>query len=147
METNQASGGTYRPTLNRETGAPDAPPLAELFNRFSYDLKELARSEATLAKREVEDKLTQVKQDAAGLALGGAAIVGGSLVLLAAAVLALALIMPAWLAAMLVGVVVTGAGVGLVLAAKAKLSRLRLTPDRTLASVGRDVEELKRAAT
>ncbi len=125
----------------------ESPPLANLFERLSEDIKLLARQELDLAKHELGNSFDQAKQQAATLALGGAALAAGLLVLLAAAVLGLALLMPAWVAALVVGGVVSLSGVVLVLSGKASLARINFKPERTMASVSKDVSAIKRAAT
>ena len=131
----------------RERSQPESPPLAELFDRLAADLKLLARQEADLARHELGDSLAQAKQQAATLVLGAAALSAGVLVLLAAAVLGLALLIPAWTAAFVVGGVVSIAGALLVLTGKAKLSRINFKPEHTLAGVSKDVSTIKTAAT
>jgi O-antigen/teichoic acid export membrane protein len=79
--------------------------------------------------------------------LGVAALAAGLLVLLAAAVLALATLMPAWGAALVVGGAVTALGVLLLMSSKAKLSRVNLKPEQTIDSVQSDVSAIKKAAT
>jgi hypothetical protein len=81
------------------------------------------------------------------LALGGAALGAGALVLLAALVLVLGLLMPVWLAALLVGGCFTAAGAVVFLRARAKLSEVQLMPERTIQNVQRDVAAVKGAAT
>jgi len=132
------------------TGTPprvNTPPLTEIVQHISRDFQELAKTEAALAKHELSEGLNAAKREAAALALGAAALAGGALALLSAAILALALIMPAWLAALIVGATVSGVGVVLLLTGKSKLARLHLTPDNTLEGLRRDAEAIKRAAT
>ena len=131
----------------RKTESEESPPLAELVGRLSTDLKLLAREETELAKRELGEKVDEAKMQVAALALGGSAIAGGALVLLAAAVLGLAVVMPAWLAALIVGIVVAGTGGLLVMTGKAKLSRINVKPERTLEGLRRDVSAIKGAVS
>jgi predicted phage tail protein len=133
--------------ITKDRSQPESPPLGNLFERLADDLKLLARQEVDLAKHELGDSFDQAKQQAATLALGAAALGAGLLVLLAAAVLGLALLMPAWLAALIVGGLVSMGGAVLVLSGKAKLSRVNFKPERTLESMSRDVSAIKRAAT
>jgi hypothetical protein len=60
-------------------------------------------------------------------------------------VLALALAVPAWLSAVLVGLVVTVVGAVLLARGKKSLENLDLKPKKTVASVKRDVEMMKEA--
>ena len=131
----------------RKTESEESQPLAELVGRLSSDLRLLAKEEAELAKRELSEKLDQAKLQAATLALGASAAAGGALLLLAAAVLGLALVVPAWLAALVVGLIVLGAGGLLVATGKAKLARIRVQPDRALAGLRRDVDAIKGAVS
>jgi hypothetical protein len=138
---------TSHPTgISAQHSRPE-PALAELVGRLTDDLKQLTRREAELAKHELGEKLDDAKRPAAALGLGVAALSAGLMVLLAASVLALATLMPAWAAALLVGGLTTSLGVALLLTAKVQLSRLSFTPQRTLESVERDVAAIKRAAT
>jgi UPF0716 family protein affecting phage T7 exclusion len=132
--------------ISAEQSRPE-PALAELIGRLTDDIKLLTRQEAELAKHEIGEKLDDAKRPAAALGLGVAALAAGLMVLLAASVLALATLMPAWGAALLVGALTTSLGVALLLTAKAQLARLSFTPERTLESVERDVAAIKRAAT
>jgi predicted phage tail protein len=129
-------------------GAPRPPDdsLPELIRRFSDDFKLLARQEAALAKRELTEKLSQAARQALQLALGAGALFLGLLVLLAAAVLALATIMPAWAAALLIGGSLSLLGVVLVLSGKTKLSRMDLEPQQAVEGVRQDVAAIKKAA-
>jgi predicted phage tail protein len=132
--------------LHTDRIPPESSPLAELIGRLSDDLKLLTRQEAELAKRELSESLHEAKRQAAQLAVGGGAFLAGLLVLLAAAVLALATVIPAWSAALVVGGVVSLLGLMLVLAGKSKLSRVNFKPEQTLKSVERDISAIKQAA-
>ena len=132
--------------ISAEHSRPE-PALAELVGRLADDIKQLTRQEAELAKHELGEKLDDAKRPAAALGLGVAALSAGLMVLLAASVLALATLMPAWGAALLVGGLTSALGAVLLLTAKVQLSRLSFTPTRTLENVERDVAAIKRAAT
>lgn len=123
------------------------PPLAQLVGRLSEDLQQLARREAQLAKHELSESLDRAKQQVAALVLGGAALAAGFLTLLGAAVAALALAMPAWAAACLVGGTVSLIGAVLFLSARAQLARVSFAPGRAIQGVQDDVSAIKRAAT
>lgn len=129
------------------TESGESQPLVEIVSRLSNDLQLLAREEAALAKREIGEKLSQAKPHAASLVLGVVVAAGGGLALVAAAVLALSLVLAAWLAALIVGVTLLGVGALLIGSGKAKLSRINLKPERTLESMRKDVAAIKRAIT
>jgi len=85
---------------------PADASLGDLVRNMSADLSRLVRNEVQLAQTEITEKL---KHAGAGVgAFGGAGVLAlyGVGVLIAAAVLGLALVLPAWLAALIVGVVV-----------------------------------------
>lgn len=144
METNHH---TPAPVASTPQPARESQPLGELLGRLAQDLSLLARRETDLAKHEIGEKLDQAKEQAATLAIGGAALFAGTLVLLTSAVLALALVLPAWAAALTVGSAVTLVGIALLVTARTKLSRVHAFPARTLQSVERDIRAIKRAAT
>lgn len=125
---------------------PETSPLADLVGKLSDDLKLLTRQEAELAKRELSESFNQAKREAAQLALGGVALGAGFLVLLAAAVLALATVMPAWGAALVVGAVLSLLGTMLMVVGKSRLAKVNFRPQRTLDSMERDIAAIKQAA-
>lgn len=122
------------------------PPLADLVGRLSDDLKLLARQEGELAKRELRESFDKAKHEAAGLAVGAGALLVAVLTLDAAAVLALATVLPAWAAALVVAAVTAALGVALVLRARTKLSGLTLKPQQAAQNVEADIAAIKRAA-
>ena len=125
---------------------PESPPLAELVSRLSDDLKLLTRQEVELAKRELSGSLEQTKRTVTQLALGAGALAAGLLVLLAAAVLALATLMPAWSAALLVGGAVSGLGAVFLMVGKSHLSDVSFKPTQALQGFEKDVSAIKKAA-
>jgi hypothetical protein len=126
--------------------AAEPPPLADVVGRLSSDLRLLAKQEAELAKHEIGDRLNEAKRQAIPLTLGAVALIGGGLALLAAAVLALGLVLPVWLAALLIGAVMVVAGAASVWSGKTKLAHVNFKPEATLESVRRDVNAIKRGA-
>ena len=114
-------------------GTPQHPPspppadasLGELVKAMSADLSRLVRNEIQLAQTEISAK---IKTAGIGVgAFGGAGVLAlyGLGVLIAAAVLGLALVLPAWLAALIVGIVVLAIAGVAALVGKKKLERGR----------------------
>ena len=96
------------PGANTSTAGPTSSDssVGDLVKAMSADLSRLLRDEIQLAQTEIGAK---VKTAGVGVgAFGGAGVLAlyGLGVLSAAAVLGLALVLPAWLAALIVGVVV-----------------------------------------
>lgn len=120
-------------------------PLAELVAQVSRDGSLLLKQELELAKQELGEKARGLTKATVSLAVGGLVLYAGVLALVAALALLLALALPAWLAAGLVGLVVTGVGAVMVGQGKKKLTELDLEPKKTLESVKRDVEVVEGA--
>jgi hypothetical protein len=129
--------------------SPDVPaqerPLGELVSQLVRDGSELVRQEVALGKREMAENLNGFKRQLAAMAAGGVMAVLGGLALTAALILLLAQFMPSWVAALIVGVLLS-AGAGIALArGKAKLAQLELMPEKTEQSVRRDIDAIKGA--
>ncbi len=121
--------------------------LGELFGDLSRETSTLVRQEVTLAKAELTQTATQVGKDVGVLAVGGAIAYAGLLALLAllaAVVLGLvAFGLPAWLAALIVGVVVAGGGYALVRRGLSALKGVDMAPRQTMDTLTEDVNALK----
>lgn len=124
-------------------GRAEPSTFTSLFSNLTDEVRTLVRNEIQLAQAEMAAKATQAAKGAASIAIAGAVMFCGLLVLLAAAVFGLSTVMPAWLAALIVGVVVLIIGAIMVQAGRKKLQKLNLTPDRTVASFRNDKEFTK----
>jgi predicted phage tail protein len=130
----------------RSGAAPEAS-IAELVKELSDQTSRLARREVDLAKAELA-----VKGKRAGLGagmFGGAGVVGfyGLGVLIAAAVLGLATAIAAWLAALIVAVVLGGIAGLLALQGKTKVQQATPpVPEQATESVKEDVQWAKTRA-
>jgi len=118
--------------------------IGELLRDLANDSTALIRQELTLARTEAQEKLhqsiTAVVLMVAGGFLGFAALI----VLLDALVYGLTEAgLERWLAALIVGGVVAAIGFLLVRKGQNDLSATRLTPDRTAASVRKDINLVK----
>ncbi len=92
----------------------DDRSLGELFSELSQETTTLVRQEMNLAKAEMSQKASRVGKDVGFLAAGGAVAYAGLLAILAGVIALLGLIIPLWLSALLVGLVVAGVGYFLV---------------------------------
>jgi hypothetical protein len=117
---------------------------AGLLRRLVDDLSILMRKELALARAEISQSIDEAKTGLAGAAIGGAVLYAGLLTLLAAVVLLLAEVMPAWGAALLVGAIAAIAGFAMVKSAQKKLRPSNLKPEYTQESLRRDKEVLQR---
>jgi predicted phage tail protein len=89
------------------------------------------RQELALLKAELHEKFSRTGQGTAPLAAGALTLFSGWLVLLAAAVLGFATIVPAWLAALIIGLVVSAIGAALIYIGKRRVDMQSLLPRRT----------------
>jgi hypothetical protein len=123
---------------------PDpAKPAGQLLNDLGEELRRLAHAEVQLAMTEARRKGKRAKMGVA--AFGAAAVLGlgGFGVLLACASLALALVLPGWLAALLVGVVVLAlAGICALIGRSSWRRVMPLLPQWTMTSVREDIETI-----
>lgn len=116
--------------------------IGMLFTNLANEVTGLIRKESELAKVEMSEKTHQVMGAVVSLAIAGAVLFSGFLVLLAAAVFGLNTVLPPettpWLSALIVGGVVVVIGLILLQAGRKKLKPDSLMPTRTLASLRRD---------
>ncbi|AKF06363.1 phage holin family protein [Sandaracinus amylolyticus] len=119
--------------------------LPQLLRDLSNDSMTLIRKEAQLFRAETEQKITTAQRQGIVLGAGGMIAYLGLLSLTAALVLALALVMPAWLAALLVGFVLIAAGVTAMVMGKNRLQSEQLAPKESIRSVKNDVRMVREA--
>jgi drug/metabolite transporter (DMT)-like permease len=100
-----------------------------------------------LARAEMSEKVTQVGNGLASLIIGGFVLFAGLLKLLDAAIYGIGELMPPeqspWLAALIVGVIVTVIGIVMFQKGRSNLKPRHLTPQRTVESLHRDKEFAK----
>jgi len=117
--------------------------LGELFGELTRDISALARQEIQLAKVEMSQKASEAGKNVGFLAVGGAIAYAGFLAILAAIVIALAAVMPWWLSALIVGLVVAGVGAFLIQRGRQNLTNMDPTPRQTVETLKEDREWAK----
>jgi uncharacterized membrane protein YqjE len=123
---------------------PQEPPIGALVHRLSEQIPELVRSELRLAQAELTEKGKR-----AGLGIGMFSAAGllaflGISTLVATAVLGLAHLVPDWVAALIVAVVLfAGAGVVALVGKKEVAQATPPAPERAMAGVREDVATVK----
>jgi uncharacterized membrane protein YqjE len=126
------------------TSDPADKSVGDLVRNLSEDLSRLVRDEIRLAQAEVSEK---AKKAGIGIgAFGGAGVIAlyGLGVLIAAAVLGLATAVPAWLAAIIVAVVLfVVAGVAALIGRKKLQQAAPPVPTRAIETTKADVAEIK----
>ncbi len=101
----------------------DDRSLGELFAELAQETSTLVRQEVTLAKTELTHKASRAGRHVGVLAAGAAVAYAGLLAILAGIIALLNLVMPLWVGALLVGVVVGVVGYVLVRRALEALKR------------------------
>jgi fatty acid desaturase len=115
------------------------PSVGQLFADLSREMTTLVRQEIALATTEMGRKVSRVGRDVGFLALGGAVAYAAFLAIVAAAILLLGAVLPGWLAALIVGVVVAAVGYLLVHNGLAALKREDLAPHQTIDTLKEDL--------
>ena len=121
----------------------DNRPLGDLFSDLATDMSSLVRQEVALAKLEVTQKAKYLGKNVGYLVVGGAVAYAGLLAVIAAIIMLLDRVMPAWGAALLVGVVVAGIAWLLIGKAMAALQQADLTPRETVETLKEDATWMK----
>jgi hypothetical protein len=135
-------------TVPAASGADDVQSAStgELVKRLSTQLSELIRGELELARAELTAKGKRAGTGAGLAGAGGVVALYGVGALIAAAIAALALVMPVWLSALIVGVVLLLVAGVLALAGRSQLRRATPPmPEQAVEGVQRDVETVKGA--
>lgn len=117
--------------------------LGDLFSELAAETSTLVRQEVALAQTELTQKATSVGKNVGFLVVGGAVGYAALLAVLAAAIIGLAMFVPAWAAALIVGVVVGIIAFLLISSALKSLKQTELTPRQTVKSLKEDAEWLK----
>jgi hypothetical protein len=127
--------------------APENASTGQLISQLTEQISRLVRDEARLAQAEVTHK---AKKLGAGAGLfGGAGLVAffGLAALITAAILALALVLPDWLAALIVAVVLLAVAGVLALVGKKDVQKgSPPVPTEAIASVKTDIATMKESA-
>lgn len=125
----------------------DRRSLAGLFSDLWRDTSVLVQDEVELARVEMAEKVSQVGSGIATIAVAGAILFAGFLLLLLAAVAVLALVLPpdhaAWLSPLIVGGVIVAIGLAALASGRKDLKTDRLRPSRTMTSLRRDRDLVK----
>lgn len=120
-------------------------PLKDLLRDLSSDSTTLIRQESELFRREMDGRIARVQREVSLLGSGGFVAAIGVLALTAALILALALVMAAWAAALLVGALYVVVGGILLLTGQQKLKHEELAPKESIRSVKTDLRTMREA--
>ena len=125
----------------------DDRTLGELFSELAQETSALVRQEVILAKTEMGQKASRAGRHVGVLAAGGAVAYAGLLAILAAVIVLLDNVMPLWLSALLVGIVVAVVGYILVRRAIDALKREDFAPRETMQTLKEDQQWAKDQTT
>lgn len=117
--------------------------LGEVVADVFRDGSELIRQEIELAKTEIRENLSRIAKDGIGVAIGAVLALVGMLALVAAAILGLAEVVPAWLAALIVGGVLALIGLIMVMAGLRGIREGGIAPERTMETLREDARMVK----
>lgn len=118
-------------------------PLGDLFSDLASEMSNLVRQEVALARVEISQKAKYAGRNIGYLVVGGAVAYAALLAVLAAVIMLLDKVMPAWGAALLVGVIVAAIGWLLIGKAMSALQQMEVTPRETVETLKEDAAWVK----
>jgi hypothetical protein len=130
----------------RNVEARDYESTPSLLRRLVSDVSSLFAQELALLKAETVESIGDLKTAAVSLMMGGAVAFMGAFFLLLAAVYGLSNVVDPWLAALIVGGVVTLIGVIMLMTGSKKLEPRAVAPSRTAESLRKDTQMIKGVA-
>ena len=134
-----------RPTTQPER-APDERSAGYLVKQVSEQTSKLVRQEIALARLEIREKIRHFEIGAGLLGAAAFCALFGAATLVAALVLVLATAMDAWLAALVVAVVLLGGAGIMALSGKRQIAQATPpAPEQAVENVQADIEEVKRS--
>jgi uncharacterized membrane protein len=132
------------PAIDERQSRMEPQKISELVRNLLDQVSTLFRQELNLAIAELSRSLTVLIIGLTSVAVAAALLFAGLLVLLFAAVTGLALVLPAWLAAVVVGVVVLLIGASLLGVGVSRFKAATVPPKRSVESLRKDKDVLTR---
>ena len=129
--------------MNERSTDLENKPLGDLFGDLATEMSNLVRQEVALARVEISQKAKYAGRNIGYLIVGGAVAYAALLAVLAAVIMLLDRVMPAWGAALLVGVVVAAVGWLLIGKAMSALQQMDVTPRETVETLKEDAAWVK----
>lgn len=137
MATNEKEGSELRER-----------PIGEVARDLTQDLSLLVRQELELAKAEMSQKGRVAAPGLGMIGAAGVAAIAAAGALTAFAILVLALFLPEWLSALIVGVLLAAAAYALAIQGKERVAEAGPpVPEQTVETVKEDVQWAKTRAT
>lgn len=132
------------PVSSRD-GQAGSPSVGQLLTELSEQTSRLVRDELQLAQVELKETVKHAGMGAGMFSAAGLLALYGFGVLIATGIIALALLLPWWLSALIVAVVLLLVAAILALVGKKQIQQASPTPERTVKNVKRDVATVKEA--
>jgi len=121
----------------------DGRSITDLVRDIVYNVQDIVRSEARLAKTEMWEEARKAKAAGIFFGVGSLAAIFALLFLLQTAFLALALILPGWAAALVVGLVLGVIAALVLTVAVNRFKQIHPTPERTVETIKENVQWVK----
>ena len=121
--------------------------LGDLFSELAGETGTLVRQEVAFAQAELTHKATKAGKNIGYLVVGGAVGYAAALAIIAGVILLLAVVIPAWLAAMLVGIVIGGVAYFMITSGLEQLKKTDPLPRNTIETLKEDAKWLKKEVT
>jgi hypothetical protein len=134
---------TTKDFRSRVSAMPENESTPSLLRRLVDDVGALFAQELALLKAETMQSVAELKAAVASIAIGGAVAFMGAFFLLLAAVYGLSNVVEPWLAALIVGGVVTLIGIIMLATGRRKLEPSAIAPRRTAAALRKDTQMVK----
>lgn len=142
----ERQGVTHVPSRAHDP-ARSRDSIPGLIKQLADDVSTLFRKEFSLARAEMREAAGEFKSGAASLATGLGLVISGILFVVLAAVFGLALYIPLWAAALVVGIAVLVIGMVTVKAQQKKLRPEAFVPERTVESLHKDRNAARRVSS
>lgn len=121
--------------------------IGDLFSELASETSTLIRQEMALAQTEMTQKATKAGKNVGYLAVGGAVGYAGLLAIVAGVIMGLSYLIPAWIAALLVGAVIAIASYVLISSGLTALKNMDVKPTATVETIKEDAQWLKNQVT
>lgn len=118
--------------------------ITELISRIKFDISTIIRREFALIRIELSDKIKRMIVDAIMIVAGAIVLFLGIQVLIATAIIALSYVIPLWLSALIIGLVLFIAGGAGAVSGINRLKKTDWMPRNSLKLFKEDVSWLKR---
>lgn len=128
-----------------ERGVKDERSIGDLFSELANETSTLVRQEVALAQVELTNKATKAGKNIGYLVVGGAVLYAALLILLATIIFAAAylFVIPVWIPALIVGLIVAGVGYWMISSGLSELKKMNYVPEQTVETLKEDAEWLK----